>query len=115
MLTVDYKFYKTAYHGDKISETAWPAAARDAVAFIDKITFGRISDDMESALVQSCKMAVCAAAEEMQVQQSGIVSSATNDGYSETYLVNTPERRLRSVVGLWLDNTGLLYRGCDGC
>lgn len=115
MLTVDYEFYKSVYYGNKIGESAWSAAARDAAAFIDKITFGRVSDEIDAALLQSCKMAVCAAAEEMQTQQTGIVSSATNDGYSETYLVNAPERRMRNAVGLWLDNTGLLYRGCDGC
>lgn len=120
MLTVEYEFYKNTYHGNKISETAWPAFSRDAAAYVDKITFGRASaDGLDDALKQACQMAVCAAAEELQTQDAGgVVASASNDGYSETYIAasQTPGQRLRASVGLWLDNTGLLYRGvCCPC
>ena len=87
---------------------------------VDKITFGRASaDGLDDALKQACQMAVCAAAEELQTQDAGgVVASASNDGYSETYIAasQTPGQRLRASVGLWLDNTGLLYRGvCCPC
>lgn len=117
MLTVDYEFYKSSYHGNKISETAWPAFSRDAAAYVDKITFGRASaDELDETRKQACQMAICAAAEELQTQDAGgVVASASNDGYSETYVAasQTPGQRLRASVGLWLDNTGLLYRGAS--
>lgn len=117
MLTVDYEFYKSSYHGNKISETAWPAFSRDAAAYVDKITFGRASaDELNETRKQACQMAICAAAEELQTQDAGgVVASASNDGYSETYITanQTPGQRLRAAVGIWLDNTGLLYRGAS--
>ena len=120
MLTVDYDFYKSTYSGNKISEEAWPAFSRDAAAYVDKLTFGRASaPDLGGDQKQSCQMAICAAAEELQAQDAGgVVASASNDGYSETYVTanQTPGQRMRAVVGLWLDNTGLLFRGvCCPC
>ena len=57
MLTVDYEFYKNTYHGNKISEAAWPAFSRDAAAYVDKITFGRASaDGLDGALKQACPL-----------------------------------------------------------
>lgn len=118
MLTVDFEFYSTSYHGDKISEAAWPAFARDAAAYVDKVTFGRASDT-SGELRTACQMAVCAAAEELQMQEAGgVVASASNDGYSETYVAaaQTPSQRMRAAAGLWLDGTGLLFRGaCCPC
>ena len=103
MLTVDFEFYSTSYHGGKISEAAWPAFARDAAAYVDKVTFGRASDTSE----------------ELQMQEAGgVVASASNDGYSETYVAaaQTPSQRMRAAAGLWLDGTGLLFRGaCCPC
>ena len=115
MLTVDYEFYKNTYHGNKISETAWPAFSRDAAAYVDKITFGRASaDGLDETRKQACQMAICAAAEELQTQDAGgVVASATNDGYSETYVVSgkTPEQRRYGAVAHYLAMTGLLYQG----
>lgn len=118
MLTVDYEFYQNTYRGDKISEAAWPAFARDAAAYVDKLTFGRASE-ASGAQRTACQMAVCAAAEERQMQDAGgVVASASNDGYSETYITEgqTPGQRMRAAVALWLDGTGLLFRGmCGPC
>ncbi len=51
-----------------------------------KVTFGRASDT-SGELRTACQMAVCAAAEELQMQEAGgVVASASNDGYSETYV-----------------------------
>ena len=120
MLTVDYEFYQNTYRGDKISEAAWPAFSRDAAAYVDTITFGRAAaGTLDDGVKKACQMAVCAVAEELQTQDAGgVVASASNDGYSETYVAaaQTPSQRMRAAVGLWLDSTGLLFRGvCCPC
>lgn len=119
MLKVDYTFYTDEYGGGPIPAEAWPQYSRDAAAYVQAVTFGRASDGLPEPLRDACRMAVCAAAEELQTQDAGgVVASASNDGYSETYIAasQTPGQRLRASVGLWLYNTGLLYRGaCCPC
>ena len=118
MLNAEYEFYKGTYHGDKIGEAEWPALSRDAAACLEELTLGRTAGDLAPELLERCRMALCAVAEELrQEQQGGEVASATNDGYSETYVTSgrSPAGRRRDAAWLWLGNTGLMYRGVDGC
>ena len=118
MLTAGYEFYKSTYHGDRIAAAEWPALSRDAAACLEDLTLGRTAGDLAPELLERCRMALCAVAEELrQEQQGGEVASATNDGYAETYVTGgrSPAGRRRDAAWLWLGNTGLMYRGVDGC
>lgn len=116
MLTVDYEFYKSAYHGAAIGESEWPVFSRDAAAYVDAITFGRITDSLPADTLERCRMAICAVAErDFQQSQGGEVASASNDGYSESYVTSgqTPAQRRRAAASDWLYPTRLLYRGVN--
>ena len=38
----DYAYYQGTYHGVALTEEQWPAAAREADAWIDRLTLGRL-------------------------------------------------------------------------
>ena len=42
MWTVDYGYYTGVFLGAAVSETDWPRAIREACAYIDGITYGRL-------------------------------------------------------------------------
>ena len=111
MLTVDYEFYKNTYHGNKISETAWPAFLRDAAAFLDMITFGREIPDEH---MDACQMAVCAIADAAYGggEEKQIASESVGK-WTRTYQTDTKtdDMRKKDAAAIYLSNTGLLYRG----
>lgn len=86
----DYDFYQGAYQGNLIPEAAWPAVARDASAYIDRITYGRLRHG--ATVTDDVRMAVCAVAEVVYAHQqrdveqgSSGIKSENVDGYSVTY------------------------------
>lgn len=111
MLTVEYEFYKNTYHGDKISEAAWPAFSRDAAAFLDMITFGREIPDEH---MDACQMAVCAIADAAYGggEEKQIASESVGK-WTRTYQTDTKteDMRKKDAAAIYLSNTGLLYRG----
>ena len=111
MLTVEYEFYKNTYHGNKISETAWPAFSRDAAAFLDMITFGREIPDKGMDAGQRAVGAIADAAdgddEEKQIASES-VGKWTRTYQSDT---KTEDMRKKDAAAIYLSNTGLLYRG----
>lgn len=62
MAYADYDYYVKTYGGSSVSSTDWPAASRDASAFLDILTYGRLKGHPER-VSDEVKMAVCAAAE----------------------------------------------------
>ena len=114
MLTVDYSFYEEDYHGDHIRPEAWFALSRDASAWLDAVTFGRVQDDLDEQTLHACRMAVCAAAEVFsQEQEGGTLTGETVGKWSRSYAADTRSRgrKLYDAASAWLANTGLLYRG----
>lgn len=90
MWTVDYNYYVGVYLGSSIEFGEWPKIAREACAYIDEITYGRLR--RFSSIPEEVQLAVCAvadvihaqhAAERHQSEAAG-VKSFSNDGYSET-------------------------------
>ena len=111
MLTVDYEFYKNTYHGNKISETAWPAFSRDAAAFLDMITSGREIPDEHMV---ACQMAVCAIADAAyRGGEEKQIASESVGKWTRTYQTDTKtdDMRKKDAAAIYLSNTGLLYRG----
>ena len=39
-----YSYYYEAYHGSQLTPDQWPAAALEAEAYIDLLTFGRLKN-----------------------------------------------------------------------
>lgn len=110
----DWEFY-TAEYGGQMAEGDFRRLARQASAYLDRITFGRMSaEEWADEAANAC----CAVAEAMRyIEMGGDKAAETNDGISVTYVAGAAKsdgRRLREAAGLWLDNTGLLYRGVDG-
>lgn len=114
MLTVGLSFYTEQYGGTRIPAEAWQDFSRDAAAYVDTITFGRITDDLPVDTLERCRMAICAVAErDFQQSQGGEVASESLGRWSQTYVTTgqSPSRRRYECARVYLENTGLLYRG----
>jgi len=114
MLTVGLSFYTEQYGGTHIPAEAWQDFSRDAAAYVDTITFGRITDDLPDNTLERCRMAICAVAErDFQQSQGGEVVSESLGRWSQTYVTTgqSPSRRRYECARAYLENTGLLYRG----
>ena len=115
MLTAGYEFYKGTYHGDRIAAAEWPALSRDAAACLEELTLGRTAGDLAPELLERCRMALCAVAEEYKSEREhagGVVASETVGSWSRTYTGGgSPAGRRRDAAWMWLGNTGLMYRG----
>lgn len=62
MAYASYDYYVKTYGGGSVTAPDWPAASRDASAFLDALTYGRLKGHPER-VSDDVKMAVCAAAE----------------------------------------------------
>lgn len=90
MFTVDYTYYSVEYGGTAVEQDGFPRVMREACAYVDQITYGRLhglSEIPEEARLAACAVADVYAAEQSarreQMQRAG-VKSFTTDGYSET-------------------------------
>lgn len=101
----DYSYYKDTFQGNCITEAEWPACAREASAYIDCVTYGRLKGHPER-VSDDVKMAVCGVAEVMKrygAGSSGVrpgLKSASNDGYSESY-ADASELQKNRKAELW--------------
>ena len=113
MVYADYIYYATTYSGNAIAETDFMRMSRQASAFLDSITFGKVCrGDWPND--ERVKNACCAIAEMMfKREQGGEVASESNDGASVTYVSSskTPEQQMYDVAVMYLSSTGLLYAG----
>lgn len=122
----DYKFYKDSFYGNIIPKADFPKAIARAGWYIRQITFGRVSDDFETAYpkyAENIKMAACAAAEAFYQEEQRTkehdgreVASEENDGYSVTYADGTDSstdltgNKAFQKAYSYLAHTGLLSR-----
>ena len=90
MIYADYEFYTATYGGDQIKEAGWTKTAREASAYLDQLTFGRLQGHPER-VTEEVKMAVCAAADVVGrygaaavISAPGIASESVG-GQSVTY------------------------------
>lgn len=115
MVCADYAYYTGTYRGT-MPEDAFGRAIRTAAAYIESVTFGRVNMAHNEAVIDKIKRAECAVADVYYAQeQGGVIASASNDGYSETYQTekSTVEQRAFNAALLYLGLTGLMY--CGGC
>lgn len=124
----DYNFYTLAYHGTVIGPCEWPAAVREATAFVDDLTFRRLHRHRPSyELPDEVRMAVCATAEIVarynagQQQRIAGVASESVGNHSVTYMtadVQLAEKRrgMLQAASLYLPlSHPLRYAGVDRC
>lgn len=91
MWTVDYGYYTGVFLGAAVSEADWPRAIREACAYIDGITYGRLRGAKK--IPEEAMFAACAVAETVDAHRSASakhsaaagVKSFSNDGYSESF------------------------------
>lgn len=119
----DFSYYQGTYLGTQLTEEQWPAAAREADAWLDRLTLDRLRQG--ASVDDAVRMAACAMAEVAGRYQTAVaertpgLASATNDGYSESYtgtaadLVEQKQAELQAAADLYLPRTHpLRYRGC---
>lgn len=107
MVYAEYEYYKTIYHGSLPSEE-FNRFSRQASAYLDQVTFGRIKEATEAV-----KDACCAVVDELYLRENPRAVSETVQSWSKTFSAdNTPaQQRLYNAAALYLGMTGLLYRG----
>ena len=112
MVYAAYDYYLNEYSGNAVSEADFARLSRQASAYLDSLTYGKIRGPWvdDSRVRDAC----CAVAEVMYKQeQGGEVASESNDGASVTYVTGsaTPEQRMYNAAAMYLSGTGLLYAG----
>ena len=119
----DYAYYQGNYCGTALTEEQWPAAAREADAWLDRLTLGRLQRGapVDDAVRNAC----CAMAEVAGRYQTAAaertpgLASANNDGYSESStgtaadLAVQKQAEMTAAADLYLPRYHpLRYRGC---
>lgn len=112
----DYAYYQSL--GGQLSEKDFQRLVWQAWAYLEALTMGRVNQALPPQNAERVKRACCALTDEYAAQEEGgEVASASNDGYSETYVGSgrTAAQRLYDAAALFLTTTGLLYAGMGGC
>jgi hypothetical protein len=122
MIYADYTYYSGPFGGSAISGAYFPALARRASAFIDRMTYGSLQTGVP--VTDAVRMATCAVAEAIQQYEASaeqVVSAASlksesAGGWSETYqdagdAQTAIDCALRAAGEPYLLYTGLMDRG----
>ena len=121
MAYVDYAFYSTTYHGTAIAPSDFDRLAERASAAIDFMTFDRAAAVVDTAVIDKIKMATCAVAEEIQIQDASTGDGITSErlgNYAVTYAAGskaamTNEAKQAQAARLYLWSTDLMFPGLD--
>lgn len=118
MIPVDYSFYIGTFKGEA-AYADFDRLAVKASAYLDRLTFDRITDTLPAATLDRVKLALCEVVDTLLLNEhGGGIASESNDGVSVNYVAGisnakTDQQRLREAAALYLGGTGLLYRGVD--
>lgn len=110
MAYADYSYYREQYYGERLDEKSFPRYAGAASAYLDRSpSTGKGESESDSVM-----LACCAVADEMASCCVGRVSSEMVGNWSRAYRLDDSSagKRLYTAASLYLDGTGLLYRGC---
>lgn len=112
MVYADYGYYKGIYYGKAVPEADFHGLSRQASAYLDQVTFGRIRGEWEqdSRVMDAC----CAIVEILYRQEhGGEVASETLGRWTRNYAASgmTSTQRMHEAAVQYLGTTGLLYRG----
>lgn len=116
----DYEFYANEYKGKAVkSADDFDRLALTATQYVNKVTFGRISEsDIDDCIRNACCAAVDVLSDYDSSGRTAVSVGKTSEkvgDYSVTYSSdyfseNVKEGRLYNAVKLWLPDN-LLYRG----
>ena len=123
MFTVDYTYYSVEYGGTAVEQDGFPRVMREACAYVDQITYGRLHGLSE--IPEEARLAACAVADVVQAKYAAIdklgaaagVKSFTNDGYSESFadaaqLSDDFARRMADAAAVYISRSHpLRYAG----
>ena len=87
MLHVSYADYQTVYKGT-LTESDYGSVADEACAYVDKITYQRLEEDIPDYVKSCVRGCGCNFSKNKLLKDSKFqsrVKSFNNDGYSETY------------------------------
>ena len=111
MCGADYGFYTVVY-GGQLAEAEYNRFRARAHIEIDNLTFGRAYSATDEDTITRVKMAECAVVDELSRTRNGVLASASNDGYSESYVTTRSARqRVNDAAARYLALTGLLFAG----
>lgn len=124
MIYCDYAAYLA--QGGTMTETDFDRWAVRASRMIDSLSFGRAeryAEKLQTELSNACAQmtdVMVQREETLRATGDGVLSAASNDGYSESYAVQSDAAyfaRLRGILVncLGSDPYNLLYRGVCGC
>lgn len=128
---VDYEYYVQGYVGEKIPEKKFNGCERRAEAHIRKLTYvrGDIFAVENDTVKDALKDAVCAVADvycayDREQDETGVVKSENNDGYSVTYVTEQADgqtveeliqKKAYAAASMYLLPTGWLSRKVGCC
>lgn len=119
MAYATFTYYKEEYCGVKITKDAeFNRYVRKASAFIDQATYGRLTSMNSADIPEEVEEATCALVDKMhdlETSAGSTLASESNDGYSVSFRDTGDDQKQRrefyATIRMYLDNTGLLYRG----
>ena len=122
MAYADFEFYRDVFHG-KMSEADFAKYTEPASAYIDAVTFDRITPALleDAGISGKIRRACCACADDMySCGRTEGVRSETVGSYSVTYgdssVAEVSSARYNTVKiylgNVYAGNTKLMYRGC---
>ena len=114
MSHVNWEYYSSLF--DKISEEAFEKAEKQAEIEVSMVIGPRWEGITEKTYgYDKLKICICRVMDKMaENNESGKgkgISSVNNDGYSESYVIQTEEQlrsELHSSIRAWLSGTGLV-------
>lgn len=120
---VEYNFYSEIYGGKKIKEEDFASIERRIEVYLDRFTFGRISNVNPEELPY-LKECICEMADGLYTstayQDVKEKKSESIDGYTVTFVTEaldgeearqTLYRKLYNIAKFYLEDTGILYVG----
>lgn len=118
----DYAFYTGQYQGSTVPEAAFSSAILKASAFLNRVTFGRISEPyIEEVRCAACELAEMQYRFDQWRQEGGQeVKGENNDGFSISFVTEGVDgeskeavlhRKMYAAAKIWLGNTDLLNLG----
>lgn len=127
----DYTYYTDTFGGNLIPKETFDRSVKMAGRYIDRFTFGRITDENRDEIkgLQDCACDMAESVYKMLYSSaaasgSGEKKSETIDGYSVSYVTAQKDgedisvaltRNLYALATLYLSGSGLLFAGVNDC
>ena len=86
MLTVDYEFYTSTFHG-RLGKEDFERLGVYTSAYLDELTMGRASGELTGPVMEKVKLAYCSVVDTYHLNENGGgIASESNDGITVNYV-----------------------------